>query len=59
MFSIEASGNIGGPIGKLDVPFTGEYSIAVDPTYIPLGLSVFLSMTKSLSTGPIRKLVFT
>ena len=45
-------------LGWLGVPLTDERSIAVDPTYIPLGSPVFLSTTKPLSTDPIQKLVF-
>jgi len=58
VFFAETPGNTGGPIGKLGVPLTDERSIAVDPTYIPLGSPVFLSTTKPLSTDPIQKLVF-
>ena len=58
VFFAETPGNTGGPIGKLGVPLTDERSIAVDPTYIPLGSPVFLSTTKPLSTEPIQKLVF-
>jgi membrane-bound lytic murein transglycosylase A len=58
VFFAETLGNTGGPIGKLGVPLTDERSIAVDPTYIPLGSPVFLSTTKPLSTDPIQKLVF-
>lgn len=58
VFFAETPGNTGGPIGKLGVPLTDERSIAVDPTYIPLGSPVFLSTTKPLSTEAIQKLVF-
>lgn len=58
VFFAETPGNTGGPIGKLGVPLTDERSIAVDPTYIPLGSPVFLSTTKPLSSEPIQKLVF-
>ena len=58
VFFAETPGNTGGPIGKLGVPLTDERSIAVDPTFIPLGSPVFLSTTKPLSTEPIQKLVF-
>jgi len=34
-----------GPIGSLGVPLVAERSIAVDPTYIPLGLPVWLDTT--------------
>jgi len=58
VFFAETPGNTAGPIGKLGVPLTDERSIAVDPTYIPLGSPVFLSTTKPLSTEAIQKLVF-
>ena len=58
VFFAETPGNTAGPIGKLGVPLTDERSIAVDPTYIPLGSPVFLSTTKPLSAEPIQKLVF-
>ncbi|WP_439892258.1 murein transglycosylase A [Ralstonia sp. 25C] len=58
VFFAETPGNTGGPIGKLGVPLTDERSIAVDPSYIPLGSPVFLLTTKPLSTEPIQKLVF-
>lgn len=33
------------PVGSLGVPLTSEYSLAVDPTYIQLGLPILLSTT--------------
>jgi membrane-bound lytic murein transglycosylase A len=47
-----------GPVGALGVPLTAERSIAVDPATIPLGVPVFLSTTRPLSTEPIERLMF-
>ncbi|SPA38702.1 MEMBRANE-BOUND LYTIC MUREIN TRANSGLYCOSYLASE A [Cupriavidus taiwanensis] len=47
-----------GPVGALGVPLTAERSIAVDPATIPLGVPVFLSTTRPLSTEPIQRLMF-
>jgi membrane-bound lytic murein transglycosylase A len=46
-----------GPIGALGVPLTAQYSIAVDPRYIPLGAPVFLATTYPLSSQPLERLV--
>ncbi|GMG91344.1 murein transglycosylase [Cupriavidus sp. TKC] len=47
-----------GPVGALGVPLTAERSIAVDPATIPLGVPVFLSTTRPLSSEPIQRLMF-
>ncbi len=47
-----------GPVGALGVLLTAERSIAVDPATIPLGVPVFLSTTRPLSTEPIQRLMF-
>jgi membrane-bound lytic murein transglycosylase A len=46
-----------GPIGALGVPLTGEYSIAVDRRYVPLGAPVFLATTFPLSDRPLERLM--
>lgn len=40
-----------GPIGALGVPVTGKVSLAVDPSFIPLGAPVFLSMNRAAPNG--------
>ena len=46
-----------GPKGTLGVPLTAERSIAVDPTFIPLGAPVFLATTYPDSDVPMQRLV--
>ncbi|MFP5393009.1 MAG: murein transglycosylase A, partial [Gammaproteobacteria bacterium] len=46
-----------GPNGALGVPLTPGRSIAVDPSFIPLGAPVFLSTTEAGSEVPMRRLV--
>ncbi len=46
-----------GPIGALGVPLSAQYSIAVDPRYVPLGAPVFLATTFPLSSQPLERLV--
>ncbi len=46
-----------GPKGALNVPLTGERSIAVDPGMVPLGVPVFLATTQPNSSMPLQKLV--
>lgn len=46
-----------GPVGALGVPLTEGYSIAVDPTYIPLGSPVYLVTTWPLSAQTLARLV--
>ncbi len=46
-----------GPPGALGVPLTPGYSVAVDPTYIPLGSPVFMQTTLPLSSSPLERLV--
>ncbi len=45
------------PLGALGVPLTDEYSLAVDPRTIPLGVPVFLSTTMPESTVPLNRLM--
>ncbi|RZT32339.1 murein transglycosylase A [Cupriavidus agavae] len=58
VFFRELPPNNDGPVGALGVPLTAERSIAVDPATIPLGVPVFLSTTRPLSTEPIQRLMF-
>lgn len=46
-----------GPKGALAVPLTPGRSIAVDPSYIPLGAPVFLSTTYPATETPLRRLM--
>jgi membrane-bound lytic murein transglycosylase A len=46
-----------GPSGALNVPLTGEASIAVDPKFIPLGSPVYLATTRPYSSQPLLRLV--
>jgi membrane-bound lytic murein transglycosylase A len=46
-----------GPRGALNVPLTGERSIAIDPSLVPLGAPVFLATTQPNSNAPLQKLV--
>ncbi|WP_186098716.1 murein transglycosylase A [Burkholderia gladioli] len=52
------NGGADGPIGALGVPLTAERSIAVDPSFIPLGTPVFLQTTRPLTNTPMNRLVF-
>ncbi|PTB18317.1 transglycosylase [Trinickia symbiotica] len=47
-----------GPIGALGVPLTPQRSIAVDPSWIPLGTPVFLQTTRPFTNTPMNRLVF-
>lgn len=58
VFFRELPDTLSGPLGALGVPLTNEYSIAVDPRSIPLGVPVFLSATQPNSTEPLNRLVF-
>ena len=46
-----------GPKGALGVPLTPQRSVAVDPTYIPLGVPVFLSTTQPGSSVPLQRMM--
>lgn len=46
-----------GPRGALNVPLTGERSIAIDPAFVPLGAPVFLSTTLPNSEQALQRLV--
>ncbi len=40
-----------GPLGALGVPVTGAVTVAADPSFVPLGAPVFLSMDRADATG--------
>lgn len=46
-----------GPKGSLGVPLTAGRSVAVDPTFVPLGAPLFLSTTAPVSATPLQRLV--
>ncbi len=52
-----ASNRADGPIGALGVRLTAGRSIAVDPSWVALGMPVFLS-TRGPTGGPLKRLVF-
>lgn len=47
-----------GPKGAYGIPLVARRSIAVDPTFVPLGSPVFLSTTMPASNEPLNRLVF-
>lgn len=51
------TGEAEGPPGAAGVALTPEFSIAVDPRYIPLGAPVFLATTYPLSERALERLV--
>jgi membrane-bound lytic murein transglycosylase A len=51
------AGAADGPPGAAGVPLAPEFSIAVDPRYVPLGAPVFLATTYPLSERALEKLV--
>ena len=57
VFFKELQGDMGGPIGTLGVPLTGERSIAVDQRVVPLGVPVFLATTFPSSKTPLNRLM--
>lgn len=57
VFFRELPDNLSAPLGALGVPLTNEYSIAVDPRAIPLGLPVFLATTHPNTTTPLNRLM--
>ena len=40
-----------GPLGALEVPVRRESSVAADPTFVPLGAPVFLTMDRPEANG--------
>lgn len=58
VFFRELPDTISAPLGALGVPLTSEYSVAVDPHTIPLGVPVFLATTQPDSQQPLNRLMF-
>ena len=58
VFFRELPDTLSAPLGALGVPLTNEYSIAVDPRTVPLGVPVFLSTTLPDSTEPLNRLMY-
>lgn len=58
VFFRELPDTLSAPLGALGVPLTNEYSIAVDPRTVPLGVPVFLSTTLPNSTEPLNRLMY-
>jgi membrane-bound lytic murein transglycosylase A len=46
-----------GPKGALGVPLTPARSVAIDPSFLPLGAPIYLSTTEAGSDVPMRRLV--
>lgn len=46
-----------GPIGSLGQPLTAERSVAVDPSFIPLGSLVYLATTRPDNSAALQQLV--
>jgi membrane-bound lytic murein transglycosylase A len=46
-----------GPKGALGVPLTPSRSVAIDPTFLPLGAPIFLSTTQPASDVPVQRLM--
>ena len=46
-----------GPKGALGVPLTPSRSVAVDPSFLPLGAPIFLSTTQPASEVPVQRLM--
>jgi membrane-bound lytic murein transglycosylase A len=57
VFFRELPDGLSAPLGALGVPLTAEYSIAIDPRSIPLGMPVFLSTTYPNTTEPLNRLM--
>jgi membrane-bound lytic murein transglycosylase A len=57
VFFRELPDGLDGPIGAMGVPLTGEYSLAVDGSIVPLGLPVFLATTEPDSNVPLNRLM--
>ena len=53
----KAASDQDGPVGALHVPLTPGRSVAVDPTFVPLGLPVWLDTTRPGTNAPLRRLV--
>ena len=46
-----------GPIGAQGVPLEPGYSVAIDPTYVPLGAPLYVATTYPLSPDPLERVV--
>ena len=57
VFFRELPDGLSGPLGALGVPVTAGRSLAVDPTFIPLGAPVYLTTTLPNSTTPLNRLM--
>jgi membrane-bound lytic murein transglycosylase A len=57
VFFRELPGGLTAPLGALGVPLTEEYSLAVDPRTVPLGLPVFLATTYPNDSAPLNRLM--
>jgi membrane-bound lytic murein transglycosylase A len=57
VFFRELPETLSAPLGALGVPLTNEYSIAIDPKFIPLGAPVFLATTQPNSAAPLNRLM--
>ncbi|MDD4929404.1 MAG: murein transglycosylase A [Gallionella sp.] len=57
VFFRELPENLSAPLGALGVPLTEQYSIAIDPASIPLGVPVFLSTTYPATAEPLNRLM--
>jgi len=57
IFFTPRDASLEGPLGSLGVALTPERTVAVDTTYIPLGIPVWLDATLPNGT-PLRRLVF-
>lgn len=58
VFFRELPETLSAPLGALGVPLTNEYSIAVDPRTVPLGVPVFLSTTLPNTSEPLNRLMY-
>lgn len=58
VFFRELPDTLSAPLGALGVPLTNEYSIAVDPRTVPLGVPVFLSTTMPNTAEPLNRLMY-
>ncbi len=47
-----------GPKGAYGIPLIAQRSVAVDPTFVPLGSPLFLSTTRPGSAAPLKTVVF-
>ncbi|MDH4284396.1 MAG: MltA domain-containing protein, partial [Gallionellaceae bacterium] len=57
VFFRELPNGLSAPLGALGVPLTDEYSLAVDPRTVPLGLPVFLATTYPNDNAPLNRLM--